>query len=619
MIKEMLVDYWRDGGKAASVLRLSQSTNLIVSTLRKALKPLMAAWCSCSRAPLSMAGAAVGDALRQNGFRVRAVWPVRTESEGRLRTRISRALSCSFWLSCDVDNHTKTADVWAAVRAFQSRLPKARDQWGSWRLPTLISHGICWPKACGNLARFLARFAPKSTSSESKRWFNSTRLAHVLILPLGTGDRQHPDQPPAAMAITVQISVNRRTLHLLAFNQPHRPGDLKHRLTILQHPVCRLKQMPPIRISVRWNHILLRGGQTSTRYFCFLHSVFSVLIGCIMTAALTRDLKSFEPRAYGQADSAAAALRRYHAAAGKLGDGPTRPLHGLYRWMFVPITLWPFNVQDVLEDGLTALEQGRRLIARHRLLIDMLPEPPDETICAAVASHEHHVQQGAYENQVETQAKYSQNELAIKADPELRRQWARLKAAFKVQAYANHKGVIRRSMCTERNLRPWFSVNLRRPAEVFQAAFDAFCLRWNLYGMLRDEPLPLKLAVNLTPYGTLIHIPAYWSFDPKRGSSAGTPSPASTASASRPSRPPWRGLADRMQAAEKLASLTKRGRRQGLKGDKKHEFLCAGLGWTPGTSPKRLRLLRAEFKNASPTRSGIGRAPHYPAVNHPTT
>jgi hypothetical protein len=318
-----------------------------------------------------------------------------------------------------------------------------------------------------------------------------------------------------------------------------------------------------------------------------------------MTAALATDLKKLQARAYGQADSAAVVLRRYHAATRKLGNGATQPLHGLYRWMFVPITLWPFNIQDVLEDALTALEQGRRLNARHRLLIDLLPEPPDEIVCEAVAAHEHHVQQGAYENQVKTQAKYAQNELAIKADPELRRQWNRLKAAFKVQAYADHKGVIRRTMSTERNLRPWFSVNLRRPAEVFQAAFDAFCLRWNLYGMLHDEPLPLKLAVNLTPYGTLIHIPAYWSFDPKRDLRWDAIARLHRL------RVPGRqgpvlaeGLAERMQAAEKLRQLDQAARRQGLKGDKKHEFLCAGLGWTPGTSPKRLRLLRAEFKNA---------------------
>jgi hypothetical protein len=71
-------------------------------------------------------------------------------------------------------------------------------------------------------------------------------------------------------------------------------------------------------------------------------------------------------------------------------------------------------------------------------------------------------------------------------------------------------------MTAERNLRPSFSVNVRRREEVFHAAFDAFCLRWNLYGMQHDKPLLLKLAVNLTPYGTMIHIPAYWSFDPKR-------------------------------------------------------------------------------------------------------
>ena len=49
---------------------------------------------------------------------------------------------------------------------------------------------------------------------------------------------------------------------------------------------------------------------------------------------------------------------------------------GLYDWMFVPPTLWPFNIQDVLEDCLTALEKGKRLNARHRLIIDLLPEPP---------------------------------------------------------------------------------------------------------------------------------------------------------------------------------------------------------------------------------------------------
>ena len=253
----------------------------------------------------------------------------------------------------------------------------------------------------------------------------------------------------------------------------------------------------------------------------------------------------------------------------------------------------------MLEDCLTALEKGKRLNVRHRLLIDLLPEPPDETICAAVAGHELHVQKGAYENLVKTQAKYAQNELAIKTDPELRRQWTRIKAAFDIQAYCDHKGVIRRTMTAERNLRPYFWVNMKRPHAVFHAAFDAFCLRWNLYGMQHDEPLLLKLAVNLTPYGTMIHIPSYWSFDPKRDIRwEAIAKLHRTRVHGRQGSALAEGVAERMKAAEKLRQLDREVRRLGLKGDKKHEFLCAGLGWDARTSPKRISRLRAEFKTA---------------------
>jgi hypothetical protein len=317
-----------------------------------------------------------------------------------------------------------------------------------------------------------------------------------------------------------------------------------------------------------------------------------------MTKALDLDLKKLRARAFDRAEWAEDVLRRYYAATLSLDDVVAKQLRALYNWMLVPPTLWPFNVQDVLADCLAALEKGKRLNSRHRLLIALLPEPPDEGICAAVAGHELHVQKGTYENLVETQAKYAQNELAINTDPQLRRQWARIKTAFNVQAYRDHKGVIRRTMSAERNLRPSFSVNMHRREDVFRAAFDAFCLRWNLYGMQNDDPLLLKLAVNITPYGTMIHIPAYWSFDPKRDirwdaiaslHRARVPGRQGSALAE--------GLAERMHASETLRRLDKETLRLGLKGEKKHEFLCAGLGWDPRTSPKRLSRLRAEFKN----------------------
>ena len=317
-----------------------------------------------------------------------------------------------------------------------------------------------------------------------------------------------------------------------------------------------------------------------------------------MSIALDLDLKKLKAHAFHRAEWAEDALRRYHAALPKLNEAVVQQLQGLYIWMFVPTTLWPFNVQDVLEDCLTALEKGKRLNSRQRLLIEMLPEPPDETVCAAVADHELHVQTGTYENLVTTQAKYSQNEIPVQTDPELRRQWDRIKAEFDVKPFCDHKDLIRRTMNVERNLRPSFSVNLRSQQEVFQAAFDAFCQRWNLFGMQNDEPLLLKLSVNLTPYGTMIHIPAYWSFDPKRDirwdeiarlHRVRVPGRQGNAIAE--------GLAQGVKDAIKLRKLDQEAVLQGLKGEKKHEFLCAGLGWVPRTSPKRISRLRAKFKN----------------------
>jgi len=320
-----------------------------------------------------------------------------------------------------------------------------------------------------------------------------------------------------------------------------------------------------------------------------------------MATALDLDLKKLKARAFYRAEWAEDVLRSYHAIIPKLNAATAQQLWPLYEWMFVPTTLWPFHIQNVLADCLAALGKGKSLNASHRLLIDLLPEPPDETICSAVADHELHVQKGTYENLVKTQAKYAQNELAIRTDPELRRQWARIKAAFDVETYRDHKGVIRRTMTAERNMRPSFSVNLRHREDVFHAAFDAFCLRWNLYGMQNDDPLLLKLAVNLTPYGTLIHIPAYWSFDPKRDIRWDAIAALHrTRVAGRQGSALAEGVAERMKAAEKLRHLDQEVRRRGLKGDNRHAFLCASLGWVPGTSPKRISRLRTEFKNSQP-------------------
>ena len=236
----------------------------------------------------------------------------------------------------------------------------------------------------------------------------------------------------------------------------------------------------------------------------------------VVKDAVNADIGKLSSRAFHRADAAKPTLVRYHSAVIGQKTPDIDRLDRLYRWMFVPLVLWPFNVQDVLAACLDRLESGKKVDASHRLLISLLPDPPTAAVCAAVAEHEVNIQKGVYEDLITAQAKYDQSELAIRSDPDLQAQWNEIKATFDIDAYRDHKGVIRRTMSAERNLRPSFSVNPRRSDEIFRAAFDAFCLRWGLYGMQNDEPLLLKLAVNITPYGTMIHIPAYWSFDPKR-------------------------------------------------------------------------------------------------------
>jgi hypothetical protein len=313
--------------------------------------------------------------------------------------------------------------------------------------------------------------------------------------------------------------------------------------------------------------------------------------------AVARDLKKIEARAYHISDWAEAIVRRYHALNLGAAEADGLLVRALYAWLLVPPTLWPFNIHNILVACLASVERSNRLAPRLRLLIELLPAPPADAICAGVADHEHHVQSGTYENLVNTSAKFRQNEETIRSDPQLGHDWTRLKATFPISSYQDAKGIIRRTMCVERNLRPSFSVNPRSARQLFAAAFDAFCLRWNLYGMEGDEPLLLKLAVNVTPYGTMIHIPAYWSFDPKRDIHWKVVAKLHRLRVTgRQGTALAESRAERRQDARKLPQLDKEVERLGLKGERKHSYLCAGLGWDERTSARRISRLRAEFK-----------------------
>jgi hypothetical protein len=230
---------------------------------------------------------------------------------------------------------------------------------------------------------------------------------------------------------------------------------------------------------------------------------------------LESDLKHLSGLAYRRLENSKDLVQRFHDFRETHGADSDH-FRKLYDWLFVPITLWPIDIEGLLRAALDRSQSGKRLHNTMVLLIDLLPFPPSDKTQRAVSEHEHLVQHGNYEPLIRARHKYQQIESQLARDRAFQTQWNSIKAHFDVIKFADHKGIIRRRFVTERSMREHWPFRWTKTTDRFHAVFDVFCQRWHLYGMREDRPLLLKLTVNLTPFGTMIFIPAYWSFDPKR-------------------------------------------------------------------------------------------------------
>lgn len=208
-------------------------------------------------------------------------------------------------------------------------------------------------------------------------------------------------------------------------------------------------------------------------------------------------------------------IRRFHALPKEVrGD---RNLQRLCSWLVVPFSLWPIDIIGLASNAVALAERGKPPTVEMRTLISLLGEPPRDETCDAIGAHERLVKGGSYESLVKAQHKFDARERQLLVNCEFLADWKWIKQRFDVAKYQGANGVIRRRMVFERNFRPpewdfsWESVRDR-----FDNLFDAFCHKWTLYGMEWDKPLLQKLSVTITPYGTMIVIPRYWSFDYNR-------------------------------------------------------------------------------------------------------
>jgi len=270
-------------------------------------------------------------------------------------------------------------------------------------------------------------------------------------------------------------------------------------------------------------------------------------------------------------------------------------LKKLYGWMFVPLSIWPVDVKGAGLHVLGRMARGRALTRAERLICGLLPEAPGADVCNVIAEHEHGVKAGSYEQLIAAQHKFDLIEQELAQSPGLMEDWQKIKATFEVEDYRNAKGIIRRRLGLERNFRPpdW-KFSWKTEQQRFQNVFDLFCHRWDLYGMERDRPLLLKLTVNVTPYGTIIMVPRFWSFDPRRDlkwkaitrlhRARNTLKQGVKLSANR---------AERLQEAERARRLWTEATKAGLKGDRRDQWVMGSLGWDARTSESRLRRLLA--------------------------
>lgn len=70
-----------------------------------------------------------------------------------------------------------------------------------------------------------------------------------------------------------------------------------------------------------------------------------------MKSTLLLDLKKLKSRAFDIAEWSEETIRRYHAVIPSLKKEDAHRLNSLYEWMFVPPTLWPFNVHALCSHG----------------------------------------------------------------------------------------------------------------------------------------------------------------------------------------------------------------------------------------------------------------------------
>ena len=266
----------------------------------------------------------------------------------------------------------------------------------------------------------------------------------------------------------------------------------------------------------------------------------------------------------------------------------------VHDWLLVPLTLWPIDFEGVAQHTIKVAEGKAQMDAGFQLLLRMLRRPPPKKTQDTIAKYEHDIEQGRYHRMLRQPTKFDEKETALANDEQLGAMWAEVKEQFPTAKYQNKRGVIRRRLSQERNLREGWRFDWADQRGRFHAVFDAFCYAWDLYGMEKDKPLLMKVSVNPTPYGTLIFVPRTWSFDARRDLDWGAITRLHRAQGTPKQGPKLSAVRmDLRSEAKQAQRLWDQAERKSLKGEERYRWICGRMGKDERTDPSWLyRLLR---------------------------
>ncbi len=275
-------------------------------------------------------------------------------------------------------------------------------------------------------------------------------------------------------------------------------------------------------------------------------------------------------------------------------------------------SVFPQNPTHLAQQVQQVLEAPVRPKAQFDVLVDLVISKdgaarrsgfnfPQVVGLAQILEYEHDRREGTPEWCWKAPHKYDLYAAEVKQASEFHEDWRLLAKEFRLDRFRDEHDIIRRSPLMEGNWRkPSFS-DLKHEGNRFQVAFDFFCWKWFLYGMKGDEPLVQKLAVTLTPFGTQIFIPGFWSLDPARD--------INWTKITRLHRA--RGIAKqgekllenqkaRMELVKRVAQADKAARAQKFKGQRRYRFIKESAGLVEITDDAEVRRYLREAKSHTP-------------------